>query len=195
MAVHVCPTCKKEYTSKKKMRACLFAHMAEEEPIEKTTEPTDGELLTDEELDPEEELEDEINEEEELQEEPEEDWEEEIEEEEPEGEFFVKQPIVVQAYKTDKERKIDTLEGTMTANPGDYIITGVAGEQYPCKPEIFEKSYKRCNGEVAPTIIPKHLCPKELEYLATGQVLSIRVQGLLTSEYEVEVKEVEFVRR
>lgn len=36
---------------------------------------------------------------------------------------------------------IDTLEGTMTAIPGDYIIRGVNGEFYPCKPDIFAKTY------------------------------------------------------
>ena len=37
---------------------------------------------------------------------------------------------------------IPTLEGTMTAQRGDYIIKGVAGEFYPCKPDIFEKTYE-----------------------------------------------------
>lgn len=37
---------------------------------------------------------------------------------------------------------IPTLEGTMTASVGDYIIEGVNGEYYPCKPEIFAKSYE-----------------------------------------------------
>jgi hypothetical protein len=37
---------------------------------------------------------------------------------------------------------IKTLEGTMTANRGDYIIQGVNGELYPCKPDIFEKTYE-----------------------------------------------------
>jgi hypothetical protein len=37
--------------------------------------------------------------------------------------------------------KIITLEGTMNALPGDYIIRGVNGEHYPCKPDIFEKTY------------------------------------------------------
>lgn len=36
---------------------------------------------------------------------------------------------------------IQTLEGTMFANVGDYIIKGVNGEFYPCKPDIFEKTY------------------------------------------------------
>lgn len=38
---------------------------------------------------------------------------------------------------------IKTLEGTMTANVGDYIIQGVQGEFYPCKPDIFEQTYEK----------------------------------------------------
>jgi len=37
---------------------------------------------------------------------------------------------------------IDTLEGTMRADLGDWIIKGVAGEFYPCKPEIFKATYE-----------------------------------------------------
>lgn len=37
---------------------------------------------------------------------------------------------------------IPTLEGKMTANPGDYIIRGTQGEFYPCKPAIFEAKYE-----------------------------------------------------
>lgn len=37
---------------------------------------------------------------------------------------------------------IDTLEGTHRANQGDYIIQGVKGELYPCKPDIFEMTYE-----------------------------------------------------
>jgi hypothetical protein len=39
--------------------------------------------------------------------------------------------------------KIKTLEGIMTASLGDYIIQGVQGEFYPCKPAIFEATYER----------------------------------------------------
>ena len=35
----------------------------------------------------------------------------------------------------------DRYEGVMVADPGDWIIRGVKGEYYPCKPDIFEKSY------------------------------------------------------
>ena len=38
---------------------------------------------------------------------------------------------------------IDTLEGVMRANEGDWIICGVHGEFYPCKPDIFEATYER----------------------------------------------------
>ncbi len=39
--------------------------------------------------------------------------------------------------------EIDTLEGTMIASPGDYIIKGIKGEFYPCKPDIFLASYEK----------------------------------------------------
>ena len=38
---------------------------------------------------------------------------------------------------------VRTLEGDMTAQVGDYIIEGVNGELYPCKPDIFEKTYEK----------------------------------------------------
>jgi hypothetical protein len=38
---------------------------------------------------------------------------------------------------------IETLEGFMECKDGDWIITGVNGEKYPCKPDIFEKTYER----------------------------------------------------
>jgi len=38
---------------------------------------------------------------------------------------------------------ITTLEGDMRANKGDYIIKGIKGEFYPCKPDIFEMSYDK----------------------------------------------------
>lgn len=37
---------------------------------------------------------------------------------------------------------IDTLEGAMHVSNGDWIITGVVGENYPCKPDIFEATYE-----------------------------------------------------
>jgi hypothetical protein len=42
---------------------------------------------------------------------------------------------------------INTLEGRMDASPGDWIIRGVQGEFYPCKPDIFEQTYERENDD------------------------------------------------
>ncbi|WP_337405729.1 hypothetical protein [Porcipelethomonas sp.] len=55
---------------------------------------------------------------------------------------YRKKPIVIEAYKTDKPVVIKILEGDMKASIGDFIITGVNGEQYSCKPDIFEKTYE-----------------------------------------------------
>jgi len=54
-----------------------------------------------------------------------------------------KKPIIIEAYQTKVIKDIKTLEGTMRANIGDWIITGVNGEKYPCKPDIFEKTYEQ----------------------------------------------------
>ena len=52
----------------------------------------------------------------------------------------------LQIHYTDKIHNsqyafIETLEGTMEASANDWIIKGIKGEIYPCKPEIFEKTY------------------------------------------------------
>ncbi len=46
---------------------------------------------------------------------------------------------------------IKTLEGLMVVSPGDFIITGVQGELYPCKPDIFHASYERMPLDGTPT--------------------------------------------
>ena len=47
-----------------------------------------------------------------------------------------------ETFPIDGIVKIPTLEGTMKADVGDWIIKGVNGEFYPCKPDIFEKTYE-----------------------------------------------------
>lgn len=42
---------------------------------------------------------------------------------------------------------IGTYEGSMLASPGDYIIRGVDGEYYPCKPTIFHDTYQVLDGD------------------------------------------------
>ena len=58
---------------------------------------------------------------------------------------YRKKPVIIEAYQTNIELDIETLEGTMHANIGDYIISGIQGEQYPCKPDIFEATYELVN--------------------------------------------------
>lgn len=76
---------------------------------------------------------------------------------------YRKKPVVIEAVKYNGDNKveiqefvdkylnykpntnnllIETLEGVMEAKVGDYIIKGVRGEFYPCKPDIFEKTYE-----------------------------------------------------
>jgi hypothetical protein len=74
---------------------------------------------------------------------------------------FRKKPIVIEAEQWDGSAVeavrlgleslpvydravwvIHTLEGPLTATPGDYIIVGVRGERYPCKPDIFAATYE-----------------------------------------------------
>ena len=69
---------------------------------------------------------------------------------------FRKKPVVIEATQwfkngdhpavldTDENGNgwVDTLEGGHIVTPGDWIITGVKGEHYPCKPDIFEMTYE-----------------------------------------------------
>jgi acetylornithine/succinyldiaminopimelate/putrescine aminotransferase len=53
-----------------------------------------------------------------------------------------KKVFFVNAGTEDVELCITTLEGVMSAKRGDYIIQGIKGEIYPCKPDIFEMTYE-----------------------------------------------------
>ncbi len=55
---------------------------------------------------------------------------------------YRKRPIVIEAYQTAEREVIETLEGKMYAEIGDWIITGIQGERYPCKPDIFAATYE-----------------------------------------------------
>lgn len=91
--------------------------------------------------------------------------EEQEEKENPQVRKYRKKPVVIEAirfttvealkkafpdisiYKKTKVEKIyvQTLEGKMEISEGDYIIKGIKGEYYPCKPEIFKETYERYN--------------------------------------------------
>jgi hypothetical protein len=70
---------------------------------------------------------------------------------------YQKRPVIVDAEQFFLDRKpwpqdiyldchgrpaIDTLEGPLQVSDGDWIITGIQGERYPCKPDIFEATYE-----------------------------------------------------
>jgi len=56
--------------------------------------------------------------------------------------FLTNQDLRVSYHNPDHPViKIETLEGVMEASVGDYIIKGVSGEFYPCKPDIFKRTY------------------------------------------------------
>jgi hypothetical protein len=68
---------------------------------------------------------------------------------------FRKQPVTISAERwypgkhiegvieiTNNIGQIKTLEGWVTCRPGDWIITGVCGEKYPCRDDIFRKTYE-----------------------------------------------------
>lgn len=58
-------------------------------------------------------------------------------------EWFIKAYQTKQIDRNDDELHIVTLEGIMTANANDWVIQGVKGEIYPCKPDIFEATYEK----------------------------------------------------
>lgn len=60
--------------------------------------------------------------------------------------FMSDEPLMfTQDLRKEEYLLIDTLEGVMKARVGDYIIKGVHGEFYPCKPDIFHETYEDSN--------------------------------------------------
>lgn len=55
---------------------------------------------------------------------------------------FLRATDASRIYGSSHNVVIETLEGKMIADPGDWIIRGVKGELYPCKPDIFEATYE-----------------------------------------------------
>ncbi len=51
----------------------------------------------------------------------------------------------IESTRGELDLIIETLEGDMTASMGDWIIKGIAGELYPCKPDIFDATYEEYN--------------------------------------------------
>lgn len=60
---------------------------------------------------------------------------------------FRKRPVVIEAIRLTERVTISTLEGEMIGEGGDWLITGVKGEKYPCKDDIFRATYEPVEGE------------------------------------------------
>lgn len=99
---------------------------------------------------------------------------------------YRKKPVVIQAYPTDVELDIETLEGTHHASVGDYIIRGVQGELYPCKPEIFKETYEDVTDEE----LDLHQDFTEYEELITTMNEDARELFRLEKEYQNEFNRV-----
>jgi hypothetical protein len=61
--------------------------------------------------------------------------------------FKPKSNVVIDAVPITKTMEIKTKEGTMTGNPGDWLITGTEGEKYPCKDSVFRTKYDPVDNE------------------------------------------------
>ena len=127
---------------------------------------------------------------------------------------FRKKPVVIEAIRLNKisnekvveflggesHRNIDftinnsigvvnivTMEGTMTANPGDWIIRGIKGEFYPCKPDIFEATYESVDN-AAPEALNNYAAVKQERDEAVGLLTDPRLDlaGLVTHRFPLE---------
>lgn len=55
---------------------------------------------------------------------------------------YRKKPVVIQAKRLNRQMTVETLEGKMTGNIGDWLIIGIKGEEYFCKDDIFRATYE-----------------------------------------------------
>lgn len=60
---------------------------------------------------------------------------------------FKKKPVAIDAVQIEAEEYVDTLEGRMRGNPGDWKVTGVEGEQYYVAKDIFAQTYEPADDE------------------------------------------------
>ena len=56
--------------------------------------------------------------------------------------LFKKKPVIVEAVRLTRPIIIKTLEGDIAGEVGDWLVTGVKGEQYPCKDDVFRMTYE-----------------------------------------------------
>ena len=65
----------------------------------------------------------------------------------PEAQRAVKRPIPLEVRRMPEPFVVDTLEGRMQGKAGDWLITGIDGEMYPCDADIFSRTYELVEPE------------------------------------------------
>ena len=60
---------------------------------------------------------------------------------------YRKKPVTIEAIQLTRPMTVETLEGVMKGNVGDWLITGIKGEQYFCKDDIFRATYDEVGNE------------------------------------------------
>lgn len=60
---------------------------------------------------------------------------------------FRKRPVIIDAVRIRNRVTIKTREGTLKAHPGDWLVTGVAGEKYPCGDDVFRATHEPVTPE------------------------------------------------
>ena len=56
--------------------------------------------------------------------------------------MYRKKPVIIEAERLCERVEIETLEGVVIGEPSNWLITGVKGDKYPCKNDVFEMSYE-----------------------------------------------------
>ena len=104
---------------------------------------------------------------------------------------FRKQPVIVKAEQLTEQITVRTLEGEMVGKRGDWVITGVAGEKYPCSNDTFretyqhigENNYRKRQLEVEAVLLRYRTMIETPEGTLVGQPGDWLISGLNGSQY------------
>ena len=104
----------------------------------------------------------------------------------------IKKPIAVDFEFATEDGEIETLEGKMTYQKGDAIMTGVKGEKYPCRRDIFDQTYDvvgnpenpKNESEKEPTTATCEFCKKRIE-IRSGNFVHVYIKPSLIHAYHL----------
>lgn len=89
---------------------------------------------------------------------------------------YRKNPVTIRAMKLSEPMTIETLEGDMLGNTGDWLIQGVEGEFYPCKDSVFRKTYSSQDATLNDFYISNKDAPEPIlrDYFLTAKQVERR---------------------